>query len=449
MQINPDGPKGYPVIGNLFDLAGPDRMDWLRSVAQQYGDVSKFKFVTDDIYLINHPDLVKEILTKKSDNYTKNTLSFKVVKVVLGESTFTAMGDVWRRKRRLVQPSYQKRRIAALSTTITDTIAEMLEEWEVACDKKQTLSAAREMMQVTLKVVVKSLFSTALSKEETQTVANVFTPLLDATNKRISNPFQWVYRLPLASNKTYRKYIDELDTIIFRIIRDRRKMTEPPMDLLQMLMDAQDEETGEPLTDEELRDEVMTVFIAGHETTANAMSWLWVLLAKHPEVREKVAAEVAEVLGDRTPTPADFPQLAYSLKVFKETMRLYPPVPVLPRKAEEDDTLGDYFIEAGSRILFSPYLLHRHPDFWENPEVFDPHRFDKEAEIKQHSFAYLPFGGGSRICIGNNFAMMEAIFITAMATQRFKIHITDTNVEPLISLTTRPKGGVPFTLERR
>jgi cytochrome P450 len=449
MQNNPDGPKGYPVIGNLLDLASPNRIDWLQSIATKYGDVSKFKLITDDVYLINHPDLVKEVLTKKSANYTKNTLSFKVVKVVLGESTFTSMGDAWQRKRRLVQPSFQKRRIAALSTAITDTITEMLEEWEIACDKKQTLSAAHEMMQITLKVVVKSLFSTALSKEETQTVANVFTPLLDATNKRVSNPFQWVYKLPLTSNKTYRKFIDELDTIIYRIIRDRRKMTDPPMDLLQMLMDAQDEETGEPLTDEELRDEVMTVFIAGHETTANAMSWLWVLLAKNPEVREKVEAEVAEVLGDRIPTPADFPQLAYSLKVFKETMRLYPPVPILPRRAEEDDMLGGYFIKGGNRILFSPYLLHRHPDFWENPEVFDPHRFDKEAEIKQHSFAYLPFGGGSRICIGNHFAMMEAIFITAMVTQRFKIHIPDTNVEPLISLTTRPKGGVPFQLERR
>lgn len=449
MQINPDGPKGYPVIGNLFDLAGPDRINWLQSVAQQYGDVSKFKLVTDDIYLINHPDLVKEILTKKSDNYTKNTLSFKVVKVVLGEGTFTAMGDVWRRKRRLVQPSYQKRKIAALSTTITDTIAEMLEEWEVACDKKQTLNAAHEMMQVTLKVVVKSLFSTALSKEETQTVANVFTPLLDATNKRVSNPFQWVYKLPLASNKTYQKYIDELNAIIFRIIKDRRKTTEPPMDLLQMLMDSEDEETGEPLTDEELRDEVMTVFIAGHETTANAMSWLWVLLSKHADVREKVEAEVAEVLGNRTPTPADFPQLSYTLKVFKETMRLYPPVPILPRQVEEDDTLGDYFIKGGNRIIFSPYLLHRHPDFWENPEVFDPHRFDKEAEIKQHSFAYLPFGGGSRICVGNHFAMMEAVFIAAMVTQRFKVVLPSNDIEPQISLTTRPKGGVPFTLERR
>lgn len=450
MKITPNGPNGYPFIGSLLNLASPKRLDWFQSLANKYGDVSKFKVLKGEVYLINHPDLVKEILTKKSSNYTKRSVAFKAVKVVLGESTFTAMGDTWKRKRRLVQPSFHKERIAALSTTITDTIADMLEAWEVACDKKQTLNAAHEMMQLTLRVVVKSMFSTSLSKEEVQTVANVFTPLLEATNKRVVLPFQWLYRLPTTKNTNYQKYINELDAIIFRIIKDRRKMTAPPMDLLQMLMDATDEETGEPLSDKELRDEVMTVFIAGHETTANAMAWLWALLAQHPAIREKVEMEVAEVLGDRQPTPADFPKLAYSLKVFKETMRLYPPVPVLPRRVEQDDTLGGYLIKGGNSIFFSPYLLHRHPDFWENPSVFDPHRFDKEAQRKQHTFAYLPFGGGPRICLGNNFAMMEAVFITAMVTQRFKLQLPpNTTIEPHISLTTRPKNGVPIRLERR
>ncbi len=450
MHIEPVGPKGYPFIGSLLDLASEKRLDWFQSLTQKYGDVSKFSLMKSDVYLVNHPDLVKQILTKKSSNYTKKSIAFKMVKVVLGESTFTSMGDTWKRKRRLVQPSFHKERIAALSTAITDTIEDMLAEWEVACAKKQTLNAAHEMMQLTLKVVVKSLFSTALSKAEVQTVANVFTPLLEATNKRVVFPFQWIYRLPLARNTTYQKYIDELDAIIFRIIKDRRATAQPPNDLLQMLMDAQDEETGQPLSDEELRDEVMTVFIAGHETTANAMAWLWAMLSQHPEIREKVELEVAEVLGKRTPTPADFPKLEYTLKVFKETMRLYPPVPVLPRKVEADDILGHYKIKGGNSIFFSPYLLHRHPDFWENPDVFDPHRFDKEAQRKRHTFAYLPFGGGPRICLGNNFALMEAVFITAMVTQRFKLDLPpNTTVEPLVSLTTRPKNGVPVLLERR
>jgi len=450
MTINPKGPKGYPFIGSLLNLASRKRLDWFQSLTEQYGDVSKFSLLKKEVYLINHPDLVKQILTKKSKNYTKRSIAFKMVKVVLGESTFTAMGDTWRRKRRLVQPSFHKERIAALATTITDTIAEMLEEWETVCDEQRTINVAHEMMQLTLKVVVKSLFSTALSKAEVQTVANVFTPLLEATNNRVVFPFDWLYRLPTTKNAAYQKYIDELDAIIFRIIKDRRKMTKPPMDLLQMLMDAQDEETNEPLSDEELRDEVMTVFIAGHETTANAMSWLWMLLSQYPEIRTKVEAEVAAVLGNRTPIPADFPQLTYSIKVFKETMRLYPPVPVLPRRVEADDELGGYALKKGNSVFFSPYLLHRHPDFWDNPEVFDPNRFEKAAERKRHTFAYLPFGGGPRICLGNNFAMMEAVFIMAMVTQRFRLNLPpNTTVEPLVSLTTRPKNGVPVKLERR
>ncbi|MEM1124630.1 MAG: cytochrome P450, partial [Bacteroidota bacterium] len=285
MRINPAGPKGYPFIGNILDLASPKRLDWMQSVTNEYGDVSKFKLLNKTVYLVNHPDLVREMLTKKSTNYTKKTIGFKMLKTVLGDSTFTSLRSTWNRKRRLVQPSFHKERIAALSTTITNTIGDMLDDWEVACDKQQALNMAHEMMQLTLRVVVKSMFSTALTNAEVQTVANVFTPLLEATNKRVVFPFQWLYRLPIRSNTTYQEYIDQLDAIIFRIISDRRKMTTPPTDLLQMLMDAKDEETGQPLSDQELRDEVMTVFIAGHETTANAMSWLWVILSKQPEIR--------------------------------------------------------------------------------------------------------------------------------------------------------------------
>ena len=446
----PQGPSGYPFVGNIFNLAGPKRLEWLQSLADKYGDVVSFKLLKKDMYLVNHPDLVKEMLTHKSHNYTKKTIGFKMVKVVLGESTFTAMGENWKRKRRLAQPSFHKAKITNLGAIMTDCIEEMLEEWEVLCDKKEVIEMTDSMMRVTLKVVVKALFSTGLSDEDIQTVADVFTPLLEATNRRTSYPIQFLYKLPIKSNAKYKGYIDKLDEIVYRIIKERRATEEKPMDLLQMLMDATDEETGEPLTDEELRNEAMTIFIAGHETTANAMSWLWSILSQQPEIREKIEQEVEEVLGKRKPVAADFPNLPYCLKAFKETMRLYPPVPILPRHIENDDVLGDYEIEGGADALFSPYLLHRHPDFWEEPEVFNPHRFDKEAQRAQHTFAYLPFGGGPRICLGNNFVMMEAVFIIAMATQRFKLNLTpNAKIETLITLTTRPKYGVPVTLERR
>lgn len=448
--LTPKGPTGYPIIGNLLNIASEDRMNWFQEIHETYGDVVKFKLFKRQVYLINHPDLVREILVQRRENYTKDTLSFKMVSAVLGESTFTAMGDSWQRKRKLAQPSFHKNRISNLGEIMTSAIEDMLEKWEGYCDEKQVVNVADEMMRLTLTVVVKALFSTGLSEEEVQTVADIFTPLLEDTNDRIVYPFKLLYQLPTAKNKAYQGYIDQLDAIIYRIIEERKTSEKDYNDLLQMLMDARTEDGNEPLSDQELRDEVMTIFIAGHETTANAMSWLWYILAQKPDLLKKVEQEVSEVLGECRPTAKDFASLEYCIKVFKETLRLYPPVPMLPRHIEQDDQLGGYQLEAGRDVFFGAYLLHRRPDFWKNPEEFDPHRFDKERERKRHTFAYLPFGGGPRICLGNNFAMMEAVFILAMTVQKFKLNLTTKQeIKPLITLTTRPEGGVPMTLERR
>lgn len=449
-KIEPKGPKGYPFIGNLFNIASNQRLDWLQSLTETYGDVTKFRLLKKDVYLVNHPDLVRDVLVKKVNNYNKKTIAFSAVRRVLGESTFTSMGDVWKRKRKLVQPSFHKTRISNLAEIMTDTIKDMLDDWEKKCEKKEKLDVADAMMRLTLSVVVRALFSTALTKQEVQTVADVFTPLLEETTIRATYPLKFLRHFRTKQNALYRKNIRELDQIIYRIIGERRTSKGTHNDLLQMLMDSKLEDTGEPLSDEELRDEVMTVFIAGHETTANAMSWLWMILSFHPEIREKVETEVDTVLGNRTPQASDFSNLPYLLKVFKETLRLYPPVPILPRNVEKDDMLGDYLIKGGGEVFFSPYLLHRLPEFWKNPEKFDPERFEREAERKQHTFAYLPFGGGPRICLGNNFAMMEAVFIIAMTVQKFRLKVlSEKPVEPLVTLTTRPKGGMWVKLEKR
>lgn len=446
----PQGPKGYPYIGNLFNLANSQGLDWLQSVAEKYGDVSKFRIIKRNMYLINHPDLVKEVLTHKMHNYSKKTYGFKIIRTVLGESIFTAMGDTWKRKRRLAQPYFHKKIIANLAQTMTDTIDDMREDWAKVHAEKKHLDVGDAMMRLTLTVVVRTLFSTSLTSKEVQTVADIFTPLLKGTNNRILYPIKFLYDLPLKSNIRYKENIEELDRIILGIIKKRRTSGEKPMDLLQMLMDARDEETGQPLNDQELRDEAMTIFIAGHETTANAMTWLWVTLSQHPEIRSKIEEEVDEVLGSRIPVAGDFPKLTYTLKAFKEILRLCPPVPVIPRRVESNDIIGDYFIERGSSVLFSPYLLHRHPDFWEAPETFNPDRFDKELQRRQHPFAYLPFGGGPRICIGNNFAMMEAVFIIAMVLQQYRLELPpQTKVRPWFKLTYRPKGPVRMQLVKK
>lgn len=448
--IYPSGPTGIPGIGNVLDLARSSRLVWLQRGVDRYGDVFKFRLFRREVYLVNHPDLVREILTTRSEMYSKNTVAFGMVRVVLGESTFTAAGDIWARRRKLVQPSFHKQRIANLSTIMTDTIGTMLDDWTKLAEQGTTIDVADAMMRLTLKVVTRGLFSTALSADDVQTVADVFTPLLEATNRRVSFPLHALYRLPTRGNIRYQQYIDQLDAIIYRIIRQRREDDRPPLDLLQMLMDSTDAETGKPLTDSELRDEIMTVFIAGHETTANAMAWLWATLAQRPDVLHRVEAEADRVLAERIPTPADFGQLEYTQRVFREILRLYPPVPILPRKIEADNVLGDYYMEKGKEIFFSPYLLHRHPEFWEDPGHFDPERFTKARQRTQHPFAYLPFGGGPRICLGNNFALMEAIFIIAMTTQRFRLQLLpNARIEPLVTLTTRPRHGVPVRLERR
>ena len=450
MVIKPKGPKGYPFIGSLPKLASSRRVEWLQSITNTYGDVVEFTLLKKNFYLINHPDLIKDILTRDIDNYTKKTISFKFIKEVLGESTFTAMGDDWRRKRLTVQPSFRNASISNLATIMTDCIEDFLTEWESQCDRGNSIELSEAMMHLTLKVVVKALFSSTLSDTDFKDITKVFKPLLEAVNARISLPVKMLYRLPLNKNKKYQGYIDTLDVIIYRIIADRRSANNKPTDLLQMLMDATDEETGLPLTDIELRNELMTMFIAGHETTANAMSWLWTILSSKSDIREKIEQEVDEVLGNRKPNASDFANLPYCLKVFKETMRLYPPVPILPRQVENDTTLGGYHIKGGSGVLFSPHLLHRHPKFWDAPEIFDPNRFDKAEERKRHTYAYLPFGGGARVCVGNNFALMEAVFIIAMTTQRFRVNLApDTNFEPLVGLTTKPKFALNAQLQRR
>ena len=450
-NIIPKGPKGYPYLGSLLNFASPNRLAWLSDLKDKHGDVFKFTLLQEEYYLINHPDYVKEIMTSKMAQYSKDTGGFHTIKKVLGESVFTSMGDVWKRKRALAQPQFHKKKINNLSSIMTDTTEEMLERWEKKYQAKQAIDIKIEMMEITLGVVTKALFSTGLSKEEFQTVVDVFTPILLETNRRALYPFKFMRYFKPKQNQAYKDNIDTLDQIIFGIIEKRKTSSEEYTDLLQMFMDAKEEGTGEPLTDVELRDEIMTVFIAGHETTANALSWLWIVLAQQPAIRIKVEQEVAEVLGDRIPQVMDFPKLTYTLNVFKEILRLYPPVPMIPRKVEKDDHLGPFFIKANGTVFISPYFLHRHPDFWENPEEFDPSRFEKNTEKRQHPFAYLPFGGGPRICVGINFAYMEAVFIIAMVVQRFRLALPPNNkdIEAVFELTYRPKGEVNMHLIHR
>jgi cytochrome P450 len=416
---------------------------------EEYGDLVHFQINGRHLYLAAHPDDVRYILVENNRNYHKGR-GIQKAKPLLGEGLLTSEDDFWRRQRRLAQPAFHRQQIANLADTMTASTTTLIERWRPLAQSGAAVNVAEEMMVLTLDIVTRALFSTALTADEVHEVGESVTPLLRLAITRTQAVFDFVEKLPLPSNRRFERLGAQLDRIVYRIIETRRQRGADHDDLLGMLMSAQDEESGESMTDTQLRDEVMTLFLAGHETTALLLSWTWALLSWHPDVRRRAQAEVDQVLGGRTPTAEDVSRLPYLGMILAETMRLYPPAWAIPRRPLADDEIRGYRIPAGCTVLVSPYVSHRHPDFWQNPEGFDPERFTPDAAKDRHRFAYFPFGGGPRICIGNNFALMEATLAAAMILQRYEINLLPGHmVEAETSFTLRPKHGVPVTIKAR
>ncbi|MBX2998202.1 MAG: cytochrome P450 [Caldilineaceae bacterium] len=442
------GPKPLPLIGNLRYLR-PDTHRALVRAREEYGDLVHFQVNNRHLYFAAHPEDVKYILVDNNRNYHKGR-GIQKAKPLLGEGLLTSEDDFWRRQRRLAQPAFHRQQIASLADTMTTSTAVLIDRWQPLARSGATLNVAEEMMGLTLDIVTKALFSTALTPEEIHEVGASMAPLLRHTIQRTQAVFDFIEKLPLPSNRRSKQLGMRLDQIVYRIIEARRQSGVEHADLLGMLMAARDEETGESMTDVHLRDEVMTLFLAGHETTALLLSWTWALLSWHPDVRRRAQEEVDQVLGDRTPTAEDVTRLPYLGMILSESLRLYPPAWAIPRRPLAEDEIRGYRIPAGCTVLVSPYVTHRHPDFWENPEGFDPERFTSKAVKDRHRFAYFPFGGGPRICIGNNFALMEATLVVAMILQRYEINLIPGHaVEAEVAFTLRPKNGVPVSLKAR
>jgi cytochrome P450 len=328
-------------------------------------------------------------------------------------------------------------------------MARYAEQMQGAWADGQTLNIASEMMRLTLQIVGKTLFDTdVLGKAEE--VGDALTTAMHGFNAEVNALVHIPRTWPTPANRRNREAARRLDAIIYRIIAERRRSGEDRGDLLSMLLHAQDEDDGSFMTDTQVRDEAMTLFLAGHETTANALAWSWHLLAQHPDVYARVREEADGVLGGRTPTFADLPELAYTLQVFKETMRLYPPAHTIGRQATRPVELGGYELAAGSVVLISPYVMHRRPDYFPDPERFDPERFTPEAEERLPRFAYMPFGGGPRICIGNHFALMEGHLLLAALAQRVTFELVPRQrIEPEPLITLRPKRAISMVVRRR
>src|SRR5215218_10920407 len=386
----PLGPRGNSVLGSIGDIYR-DRLRFVLDVAGTYGDIAQYRVAHTRMYQVSSPEGVGRILHDNHRNYSKDVATFGTLKLFLGNGLFTSDGDFWRRQRRLAQPAFHRRRVAAFGGLMTDATLEMLDRWRPLADRGQPLDVGAEFSRLTMEVVTRALFSASV-EGDIGTIGGAIATLLDDVTFRFTFPFYPPLRVPTPRNRRFLAARATLDGIVYRIIAERRRRPAEHDDLLAMLMEARDEQTGEGMSDKQLRDEVITLFLAGHETTANALTWASYLLSTHVEPARRLRAEVDETLRGRVPTAADVPNLSYTRMVIDETLRLYPPAWVTNRRAIEDDTVCGYCIPADATVSISPYVTHRDPTLWDNPEGFDPERFAPERSAGRPHYPYFPFG---------------------------------------------------------
>lgn len=447
-HLAPTPPGTSPLRGLWRALTG-DRLSQFVELQRLYGDIVRFNVGGMWIHLIADPAMIKTILLDNNKNYMKG-MGLQRAKIVVGEGLLTSEGEFWRRQRRLAQPAFHRQHLAVFAEVMASSAARLAQAWEARAGTGVSFDVSAEMMRLTLDIVTRTLFTTALDSADAQTIANAFPPLLKAFEYRVALPFDWIEELPLPIVRRYKAHIADLDRVVNGIIAQRRRSGVNHPDLLGMFMQARDEESGEQMSDKHLRDEVLTILLAGHETTANTLSWTWYLLAQHPVVVRKLQAEVDGVLAGRLPTADDLPQLVYTRQIVDESLRLYPPAWIVARQPLADDEVGGYHIPADSTVIMSPYLVQRHPAYWDDPAAFRPERFAAGWDRDRPRFVYFPFGGGPRLCIGNNFALMEATLILATLAQRYRLTLDPVHaVIPQPALVLRPKNGVYMTLHHR
>jgi cytochrome P450 len=408
-----------------------------------FGDVAYLKLPRLPAYLLNHPDLIRDVLVTRSHDFMKGP-TMQAAKLLLGESLLTSEGEDHRRQRLMIQPIFHHDRIASYGSAMVDGAERVADAWRAG----QTLDVHREMSSLTLSVVGKTLFGTDIDAEDAKTTRGALALVLSMYNRMFSPLFQLSVRLPLPSNRRFERSKAELDAIIARKIAERRAAGEAGDDLLSLLIGAQ--EGGEGMTDRQVRDEAMTLFLAGHETTSNALTWTWYLLSRHPEVERKLHAELDDLLGDRSPTIADVQRLRYTEMVLTESMRLFPPAWAIGRRCVVEHDARGYAIHGGSIVIVSPYLVHRDPRWYEDPEDFVPERWTDEERAKRPRHAFLPFGAGPRMCVGEPFAWQEAVLVLATMARRWRLRLVpDHPVELQPVVTLRPRHGMAMTVEPR
>lgn len=424
-----------------------DPLDYQLRARERFGDVFRSHIGPTLVHFLYHPDHVRRVLYDHQKNYPRGW-HYRLLRNLLGDGLVASEGDHWRRQRRLAQPAFHRQRLNGYAQVMVEAASRMLDGWEGAAVAGSGVDVGAQMSRLTLAIAGLTLFSRDPS-QEADVVGGSFGVLARYLEQRFNHPVlslpAWV---PTASNRRMKEAARTLNGVVLALIRERRREGRDHGDLLSMMMQARDDETGEAMTEDQLCSEALTFLVAGHETTSTALTWTWFMLGSHPAIRQRVWEEVERVIGNRTPTIEDVPQLIATRMAIEESMRLCPPVWALAREAEQEDEIGGYRIPARSTVIVSPFVTHRHPDFWEQPEVFDPHRFTPERVAHRPKGAYFPFLGGPHQCIGNEFAMLEMCLIVAMVLQRFDVELLpDQEIKPKAALTLRPSAPVRVALK--
>ena len=438
------GPRGGRFLGSLGEI-NRDQLGFYVRCAREYGDVVPVRLAAQRGLLIYHPDAIEEVLVTRARDFVKSP-GIRFLRSLLGEGLFLSEGDLWLRQRRLMQPAFHRQRIAAYGDIMATYGARRAAGWQ----EGTVLDIHTEMVAVTRDIVAKTLFDADVS-EEAEVIGEASHFLTEYFGKRLGSLLQLVPPwLPTPANVRMRRTVRRLDAIVSRMIGDRRRAPGERADLLSLLLAARDADDGSRMTDRQVRDEVMTLFLAGHETTAVALSWTWYLLAQHPEVDARLAAEVRAVLGGRPPAAADLPELRYADMVVKEAMRLYPPAYGIARQVARPTEVAGQPMQPGAFVIMPTWVVHRDARWFDAPEEFRPERWGGDGARGLPRFAYFPFGGGPRQCIGNGFATMEAILVLAAIAQRFRLTLAPgQSVVPAPYITLRPEPGIRVRLERR
>jgi cytochrome P450 len=445
----PPGPSSWPVLGNVPDIrAAGDMPAYFDSLWRKHGDTFRFKLFGTNAVVVTHPEALKQVLSTRRDRYVKGR-AYDSVRTLLGNGLVTLEGDAWKARRTLAQPAFHRQALAKLTAIMARTGARSLESLVArAGNGPIEIDAHREMVKLTLDVVLAALLGGDLLRG-TEVSYEALGAALELMSER-SNGLVFPAWIPTPGNIRFRRVIQELDANMYALIERARQRGEDDGSLLSMILSAVDAGTGKPLSDRDVRDEVFTLFLAGHETTALTLTWIFTFLDGRPAVLERMRGEVDEVLRGRDPTFEDVPRLAYLRRVVEESLRLRPPAPVVARNVVEDDEIDGYRVRSGDVVFPFFWGTHRHPAFWSDPETFDPDRFAPERSKDRHSWSFMPFSGGPRTCIGNSFALVESSILLAQILNRFDVDVLScADVRPIAIATMRPSNPVRVVLRRR